>query len=71
MLFEKNFSIEGFNKNSIMNPRFEFNDLYYLNIVIGKHPTWSGLYTMIDEKISYPMNDIIEVDHLEQLEHNL
>ena len=54
-----------------MDPRFEFNDLYYLNMVMGKHPTWPILCTMIEEGILYSVNDIVEEDLLERLEYNL
>ena len=67
----RNFLIKDIQDNSILDSKFEFNNLEYLHIVMNKHSTWPRIRDLLENGVSYPVNNILEEDRLLRLHYNL
>ena len=66
-LVKKKFDCSSFERRLAIESFFEFNNITYLEMVIGNHPTWINLKKMTTNGAVYPLVPILEEDRVELL----
>ena len=70
-LYIKNFDLSDYTTNSLLDPKFEFNRIDYLEMVLYNHLLWNKLKDMVINGILYSLNEISEPNGFVRLQLNI